>query len=209
MYAPDQELNGINKLEIDIRKKVPQKPQLSKEICLQDFKSLQHFLTLSRSVVDDNLRSYLNGLLNKNETESNSILKFVRSSSDNGCSTFLQSVVYSEWQKRVEVIQFCQKQVDSSLNDKFDDNEFAKLTPEEKHEMLRIDPYTYKNLEQKYLRKNAQLLELQNLFNTEDKVEKIIIDRSTEMIAEQCNLHVNDIKHEFLNYMSKLDTKSI
>lgn len=209
MYAPDQELNGINKLEIDIRKKVPQKPQLSKEICLQDFKSLQHFLTLSRSVVDDNLRSYLNGLLNKNETESNSILKFVRSSSDNGCSTFLQSVVYSEWQKRVEVIQYCQKQVDSSLNDKFDDNEFAKLTPEEKHEMLRIDPYTYKNLEQKYLRKNAQLLELQNLFNTEDKVEKIIIDRSTEMIAEQCNIHVSDIKHEFLNYMSKLDTKSI
>lgn len=207
MYAPDQELKSLNKLDIDIRKRVPEKPQLSREICLQDYKSLQHFLSLSRSVVDDNLRSHLNGLLNKNETEEKSILKFVRSSSsDNGCSLFIQSVVYPEWKKRVDVIKFCQEQVNDSLKEKFNDDDFSKLTPEEKHQMLRIDPYTYKNLEQKYLKRNAHLLELQNLFSTEDKVENIIIERSTELFAEQCKLHANDIKQQFLNYINNISS---
>lgn len=206
MYAPEQESNSFNILDVDIRKVVPEKPQLSKEICLQDFKSLQHFLNLSRQAVDDNLRSHLNGILNKNETTEKSILKLVRSKSSSGnrCGLFIESVVYPEWQKRVDVIKFCQKEVDKLTDDKFTDDNFTSLSTEEKHQMMRIDPYTYKNLEQKYLRRNAQVIELQNFYNNEDAVESIITERSSELFAELCKMNAAHIKQNFLNYTKSL-----
>lgn len=194
------------RLNIDFIESLPQKPNLSRKICLEDSKGLQSFLKLSRFATDDNLRSDLNSILNHNEVNKQSIFKFTRSEneSESPCIMFLQQVVYPEWKKRLDVIKFCQHELDDivSGNGTMDDDGFSKLTLEEKNNMLRIDPYTYKNLEQKYLKANAKNLELKNFYDNEAEVEAIINRRSVELMKDLCHLGTFDVVDNFLKYVS-------
>jgi hypothetical protein len=196
----------ISKFNIDFVEKVPEKPELSAQICLDDAKSLQSFLKLSRYAVDDNLRSNLNSFLNHNEINKNSIFKFNKHETvnDSSCLPLLELLIYPEWRKRSDVIKYCKNQLDdiSSKKTISKDDEFSNLTTEEKNNLLRIDPYTYKNLEQKFLKQNAKILELQNFYSNEEKVETIVRNRSIELLNEQCKLKHFDISKSFFDYIS-------
>lgn len=205
----EQENNSSNnKLNIDFINDVPPKPEISKTICLKDSKSLQSFLKLSRSVTDDNLRSDLNSILNRNEQNKNSIFKFNRSNNSNesACIPFLNELIYPEWKKRIDVIKFCQNEINQIVNGngKMNDDGFSNLTPEEKNNLLRIDPYTYKNLEQKFLQQNAQFLALQNLYNNEAEIETIITRRSIELMNDLCEFGHFDVMSNFIKYTNSL-----
>ncbi|GAV26745.1 hypothetical protein PMKS-000201 [Pichia membranifaciens] len=195
-----------SRLDIDFIKSLPPKPALSRKVCLEDSKSLQNFLKLSRAATDDNLRSDLNSILNRNEVNKTSIFKFSRSDKEDesACIPFLQLVIYPEWKKRVDVIKYCQGEIDDILsgNAVMDDGGFSKLTPEEKNNILRIDPYTYKDLEQKYLRANAKNMELKNFYDNEDKVETIVSRRSIQLMNDICQLGSFDVAGNFLKYAS-------
>lgn len=195
-----------SRLDIDFVKSLPPKPDLSRKVCLENSKSLQNFLLLSRAATDDNLRSDLNSILNRNEVNKTSIFKFSRSENENEspCIRFLQQVIYPEWKKRVDIIKFCQGEIDEILagNTVMDDGGFSKLSAEEKNNILRIDPYTYKDLEQKFLRANAKNIELKNFYDNENKVETIISRRSVQLMNDICQLGSFDVAANFLKYAS-------
>lgn len=210
MYASssqsgDESKNSGRRSEWDIDPihSVPQKPSLSPKICLEDSKGLQAFLKLSRYGVDDNLRSNLNNVLGRNEDAGNSIFKYLRSAGtkESQCKDLLAQFIYPEWKKRVDVIQYCQgEMVKMSTEDQMDDGGFTALSAEEKNNLLRIDPYTYKNLEQKYLQRNARIIELQTLYDNEEQVENIIRNRSVDLLGDVCKLRSAAIKQGFLDY---------
>lgn len=204
----NQESN--DRLNVDFINDVPTKPEISTSICLKDSKSLQSFLKLSRSATDDNLRSDLNSILNRNEENKNSIFKFNNNSinsNESPCIPFLNKLIYPEWKKRIDIITFCQNELNNIVdgnNSKMEDDGFSNLTLEEKNNLLRIDPYTYKNLEQNYLQKNAQFLALQNLYNNEATIETIITRRSIELMNDLCNFGHFDVMDNFIKYTNSL-----
>lgn len=202
---PSDELS--KKIQIDFIESAPQSPELSRQICFDGVKSLQAFLKLSRFAVDDNLKTNLNSILNHNETNGNSIFKFVKpdNSKESLCLPLLKQFIFPEWNKRLEVIKYCQNELnDHNPSEKMNDDGFSKLSEEERNEMLRIDPYTYKNLEQKYLQRNAKIIELKNLYDNEEKIENIIMNRSIELMNDLCQLDSFNINSQFLDYSSKI-----
>ncbi|KAG0680552.1 hypothetical protein C6P42_004875 [Pichia californica] len=214
MYSSGSSSDGNNskslnsRLDIDFIKAVPPKPELSRKICLYNSKSLQSFLKLSRTVTDDNLHSDLNSILNRNEENENSIFKFSKSKNikESTCIPFLQQLIYPEWKKRADVIKFCQTELNDVVegSGKMDDGGFNDLSSEEKNNLLRIDPYTYKNLEQKFMQRNAKNLELQRLYNNEAKVESIITKRSIDLMDDMCKFGNFDIMSNFINYANSV-----
>lgn len=184
---------------------VPQQPDLSPEICIKDSKSLQAFLRLSRYAVDDNMTTILNSVLNHREMNKNSVFKFGSGSSDGSpCDEFLKTLVYPEWKKRSQVIQHC-RDVVANVNpkDSIENSQFAKLSQEEKNEMMRIDPYTYKNLEREYMNKHRKILELQQYYRNEEEVEKIVTDKSANIITQLCKFKDGEVKTFFSDFKSK------
>lgn len=184
---------------------VPPKPELSKSICLEDSKSLQAFLKLSRYAIDDNLKSNLNNFLNHNEKNDQSIFKFnknLESLKSKSCLPILNLLIYPEWKKRLDVIRYCQSEL-NNVHEEINtgDAEFSNLSLEEKNNLLRIDPYTYKNLEQKLKQKNVQIIELKNFYNNEEQIERIVQNRSIELLNEMCNLNHLNISNNFLDYV--------
>ena len=201
--------SSLNGLDIDLIANAPPKPELSRQICLQDYKSLQSFLKLSRYAIDDNLQSILYGTLNHNETKDASIYKFIKpanKSEEAACTSVLNTLIYPEWRKRSEVIEYCKDELDSVANGRsiIDDGGFSALSPEEKNEMLRVDPYTYKDLERKNMQANAQVLELQQLYSNEELVENIVINRSKELLNDVCHMKADIVQEGFTRYARDL-----
>ncbi|KGK36944.1 hypothetical protein JL09_g3908 [Pichia kudriavzevii] len=184
---------------------VPQQPDLSPEICIKDSKSLQAFLRLSRYAVDDNMTTISNSVLNHREMNKNSVFKFGSGSSDGSpCDEFLKTLVYPEWKKRSQVIQYCRDVVANvNAKDSIENSQFAKLSQEEKNEMMRIDPYTYKNLEREYMNKHRKILELQQYYRNEEEVEKIVTDKSANIITQLCKFKDGEVKTFFSDFKSK------
>lgn len=210
--TPSSSNPSDEKLNVDILKSVPEAPKVDTQVCLKDYKSLQSFLKLSRTTVDDNLNNHLNNILNHNETNTSSIFKFSNfknaAGKDSSCNELIYKLVYPEWQKRISVINYCQNVVSNSKIDDFEDDpaviNFSNLSTEEKNNLLRIDPYTFKEIEQKFNNKNFKLIELQNLYSNELQIESIVQNRSTERINDICKLVSFDIKAGFVDYAKQL-----
>lgn len=191
---------------------IPLKPELSKSICLEDSKSLQAFLKLSRYAIDDNLKPNLNNFLNHNEKNDQSVFKFnksLESMKTNSCLPILNVLIYPEWKKRLDVIRYCQSELNKVHEEvNLEDDGFSSLSLEEKNNLLRIDPYTYKNLEQKSKQKNAKIIELKNFYNNEEQIENIVQNRSVELLNETCKLNHLNISNGFLDYVKSTTASS-
>lgn len=208
MYASNR---GNDPLDINILDNLQPIPQLSKTICIKDSKSLQTFLKISRNSLDDNLRSTIYSMLNHNEQNHESILKLINtdinSSSKSACNSLLEKLVYPEWEKRNHIIQYCKNQVDSISIDptvEKDYIEFTNLSIEEKNNILRVDPYAYKNIEQRYNNANNEIIELKKLYSNEETIENIITNRSSDLMNDLCKINANDIKSQFIRYSKSL-----
>ncbi|KAH3661389.1 hypothetical protein OGAPHI_006796 [Ogataea philodendri] len=171
-------------LEIAPERNIPIPPASSQEMCTGSTRSLNDFLRISRTLIDDKLRTRLNSILNHHETQSRgSILP--RSES---CQQFVDELLLPQWRARTSRIQFCLNHA-SELVKEVETKE-VQLDEEERNRLTRVDPYALKDLTRDLREKREVAEQIRNRYQNELEIEEIIEGRSKSLIKDLCGENI-------------------
>lgn len=196
-------------LSIDPQKTIPKLPKLERQICLDDTRSLANFLKLSRLNVDDSIRTRLNTSINHHESKSKqSILSFERPDQrQSPCLPLIKQLIFPQWYERLDAIKYCSNEV-SKMAVEVKQDPKNNMSEEDKNKLLRVDPYAMRDIEEQQVRKNEEVEELSTKWANEEQIEKIIRDRTEEVIYDLCDLPDYNVKNEFLKYSQEMSKKN-
>lgn len=167
----------------------PTHPQLTRDTCLSQ-KGIRSFLKLSRFASDDTLKQHLNNVLDRRDRSS------LRSESKQKvCSSFVEEYLLPHWDTRLATIEFCDNEA-KLLKKEID----LRVVREPKKEVdPRLDPYYERSSEDKISQPYYNYNKLVEWVENEKEIEKIVQERSIEVISDRCSLN-DTLKQLFQNY---------
>ncbi|KAG7861109.1 hypothetical protein KL919_001843 [Ogataea angusta] len=175
---------GASELDIIPEREVPVPPEINRQLCIESSRSLQDFLRLSRTLLDDTLRTRLNSITKHHEDRSRHSILPRRDS----CQQFVDELLIPQWQARASRINYCLGQADEMVKE-VETQELA-MDEEERNRLLRIDPYALKDLTRSLREKRASAEQIRNRYQNEIEVEDIIRERSQSLIKDVCGQDV-------------------
>ncbi|KAH3679968.1 hypothetical protein WICMUC_000711 [Wickerhamomyces mucosus] len=166
-----------DKTDVNAYPDSPQEPDLlNLDVCLSS-KGLREFLNLSRHNTDDVIKQRLNSRLNDRNYSKSEV-----------CKDFIDTIVIKNWTTRLKVIKFCSYQselLESQLKREEEPNSTGLGEVD-----LRVDPYAIKDLESIKEEKYRQLSSLKNWVANEREIERIVQNRSLEVLQDTCGTEV-------------------
>lgn len=139
------------------------KPPLSRQSCVST-KTLRAFLKKSRLYADDTLKEKIN-------------------SKNGACTEIVNTILVPSWKDRLEIIDYCNNEA-TTLSNELKENQ-QEL--QEKQEFnLRVNPYAQEDFENLQNEKYEELNRLRNWVSNETMIERIIIGRSLNSLADSC-----------------------
>ncbi|KAG5952104.1 hypothetical protein E4U53_001625 [Claviceps sorghi] len=170
---------------------VPGLPSLSPQFCFSSG-TLQDFLRLSRSAVDDNISQSLNGLITPAQTgfdpSSTAVQRMPakpRQLSSRACREFQEQILFPAWKARSDVLDFCALVAASPDPDDPEatlrDAEVRKARERIIDE--RLDPYSAR-----FFPREARTQVLATLVRQERSVEDIVRHRTWGVLQERCQV---------------------
>ncbi|KAG7895258.1 hypothetical protein KL908_001608 [Ogataea polymorpha] len=175
---------GASELDINPEKEIPVPPETNRQLCIESSRSLQDFLRLSRTLLDDTLRTRLNSITKHHEDYTRRSILPRRDS----CQQFVDELLLPQWQARASRIKYCLRQADEMVKE-VETQELA-MDEEERNRLLRIDPYALKDLTRSLREKRASAEQIRNRYQNEIEVEEIIQERSHSLIKDVCGQDV-------------------
>ncbi|KAG7928549.1 hypothetical protein KL925_001849 [Ogataea polymorpha] len=175
---------GASELDINPEKEIPVPPEINRQLCIESSRSLQDFLRLSRTLLDDTLRTRLNSITKHHEDNTRRSILPRRDS----CQQFVDELLLPQWQARASRINYCLRQADEMVKE-VETQELA-MDEEERNRLLRIDPYALKDLTRSLREKRASAEQIRNRYQNEIEVEEIIQERSQSLIKDVCGQDV-------------------
>ncbi|KAJ5107853.1 caffeine-induced death protein Cid2 [Penicillium angulare] len=165
-------------------------PALTPRFCFNE-KLLQDFLRLSRSTIDDSITQNLNALFTPSQQGFDPSSTAVRQTDSSGrkvidpeaCQGFKENVLFSSWQTRSDVLNYCAG-VATSPDPEDPDlilRETESARDRERVVNERLDPYSAR-----FFPKEARTESLANLIRNQRVVEDIIRSRSWGLVNERC-----------------------
>ncbi|KAJ5532607.1 hypothetical protein N7513_001040 [Penicillium frequentans] len=169
---------------------ISETPALTPQFCFNE-KLLRDFLRLSRSTIDDSITQNLNALITPAQEGFDPSSTAVRQTDSRGqkvihpeaCQGFKENVLFSSWQTRSDVLNYCAGVATSPDPDDPDlilrENESAR--DRERVVDERLDPYSGR-----FFPKEPRTESLANLVRNQRMVEEIIRARTWGLVSERC-----------------------
>ncbi|KAJ5217294.1 hypothetical protein N7468_010302 [Penicillium chermesinum] len=167
-----------------------QAPALTPKFCF-DERLLQDFLRLSRSTIDDSITQNLNALFTpaRNGFDPSSTAmrqthsKSQRSIDEEACREFKDNVLFTSWQTRSDVLNYCAG-VATSPDPEDPDLVLRQTESARDRERVvdeRLDPYSAR-----FFPQEARTESLASLIRNQRSVEGIIRARTWSIVNERC-----------------------